>query len=147
MKDTLAELLKAVNFHNRYARLQKRYEGGTPMSRYHPEEFHHQVERLGYEPDYRPREGFYRFVDDVDDARIQMNVSFPQARVEFTLFVQDGGRGRADGGPWHMLARMLDKDGKTYQGIRFSSPQEVRAILEEALSIYEDLKQALADRD
>ncbi|MBN2908636.1 hypothetical protein JQC72_03770 [Polycladomyces sp. WAk] len=133
--------LENIQFIERYQNLSMKYN--------FDEEFlydNHEVLRifneLGYHARFDKRENFFQIAEEGSPYQFKFNISLKYSLLEFIWVVRKDGK-LLTGSPWDILKRLLDGTDENVRAPVFRNYNDLKEILKEAFSMYEDFKREL----
>jgi len=144
-KPIVAEYMK-IDFINRYKSLCVKYNDYDNSLRGNWTEIYSSVFcELGYNVKYFKRETFYRFEEKLKDYRFVLQFVLKEGLVEAMIHPERNNTFCVPDGRFDFVAKEIDDsfDRRKYTLPDYTSKEELKLILKEIFSIYEDLKTEL----
>lgn len=136
----LVDALKKIEFSERYSRLYSKYSEVTAFETVTSDEVNQVLNGMQLDLPYSKKEKFFKLREDTADYTFQLNIAVPYGMVELIFFAELKKEKKKMGGPFGRLLKMVEPKVKRSLKIPFSNLEELRHILKEGLSIFEDLK-------
>lgn len=147
LDERLRPIFEEISFIARYRKLSlENSDTGSKMENYSCDEVIRIAHELGYTLSYNKRENFFKLLERTDGAQTQLNISLKFGLVESILSVTKDDNQYSVGGPFGVITRLLG-DSERIKYPAFESYDQLRNILKECFSIYEDVKKGLIARD
>lgn len=137
----LKPVLENIDFLSRYRALHEKFPliDGV-MHACSNEEVLRVLESLGYKFKYAKKENFFGLKEVISNYAFTFNISCKYGVVELIWDIVLNGERLMLGGPWGLTCDLLLNDTCDIKKPAFKSCDELKDILQEALSIYEDFK-------
>lgn len=97
---------------------------------------------LGYKALYDKKEKFFKIIDELGAYKVTFHISVEYGYLDAGWYVYKGNN-LIGGDVWQMLSIDFDDRYEDNMKPMFSSYEEMREVLREALRLYEDFKRAL----
>lgn len=140
-KDIVLVLMN-IKFIERYKEIAKKYlfNANESFENYDSDEVLSIINDLGYEVSFNKKEKFFKIIESYSPYRFQFNISLKYGATEFIWSVWKDSELKM-GGTWGILKEQLDglENDKVRKPI-FRNYEELKEILADAFSIYEDFK-------
>ena len=145
----LSPVLNKIKFIQRYQAIcAKHNDFDNSMSGNQKEQYDQILNQLGYKAKYFKKETFYRIVSKSGEYEFSLQLVLKDGIVEPMLNIKKGENyfspyGRFDFMPQKMN---VEFDRKLYNLPKYTSIEELKEILKEVFSIYEDIKKELENQ-
>ncbi len=143
---------RTINYYDRYKQLSEKYN--TEKERLEKTDKKNVLElfkKLGYTAKYKARERFYQVLEETNGVQFYFHISLQYGLTEliFGLFDDvEEEKGKSLGGTSSGVCKLIEINNNIQtegyiKDPRFRTYEELKSILEESLSLYEDLKQEI----
>lgn len=141
--ESLMPILTRINFAHRYSEMCKKHSDfENSLNEYDNEIIKDFLQSKGMKVAFAKRENFYKIKESIGTLSVQFNIIPKRGFLQFVWDVKRGNERLDLGwGMWESIARELSTEAKKPL---FVSIEELKEILSEALSIYEDFKAELS---
>lgn len=139
----LVPILNMINFTDRFMDLSKNYDAFEDrLVEDNFDSVQNIVQSFGYTFKFNKSENFFKLIETVNLYKIQFNIAIQRGRIEFIWGIEKNGERLQMGVSICGAIGFLTKQNYTRKPI-YRSYEELRKILKEAFSIYEDFKMEL----
>jgi len=145
-KEKAILIYKNINFYNRYEKLSNDYSFENTFENYSNDEVDKIIENLGYKARYDKKENFFGIRECQNNIIFYFNISLKYGLAELILGSRDNStKDYLVGSVFSGMAKDIEPFiGREREGYikkpRFRNYEDLRDILKEAFSIYEDFK-------
>jgi len=139
----LVPVLNTINFTDRFINLSKDYNAFE--DRLVDDDFdivQNIIQSFGYKFKFKKTENFFKLVETVNPYKIQFNVVIQRGNIEFIWGIEKNAERLKMGGSICGAIGFLTEQNFTSKPI-YRNYEDLREILKEAFSIYEDFKMEL----
>jgi hypothetical protein len=137
----LKEVLAAIDFTSRYKHISTKHQYTDNSIKLEVDSVLLMLSELGYVFKYIKSESFFKLLVKHAPFQLQFNISLKYGNVELIWDVLENGQRLSLGlGTWSNISSLLLDDGKKVLMPKCRNSDDLREILKEALSIYEDFK-------
>ncbi len=159
ISDKLMAVYRTINYYDRYKQLSEKYNTEEEcLEKTDKKNVLELFKKLGYTAKYKARERFYQVLEETNGVQFYFHVGLQYGLTEFIFGVlreedENGNKkGELIGGKISRVCSLIKltetDDINVYKSTRISPPrfrtyEELKSILEESLSLYEDLKQEI----
>ncbi|GKX65105.1 hypothetical protein [Inconstantimicrobium mannanitabidum] len=144
LKSEFKNVLLKIDFSKRAEKLTQEhsFDRDNTFEDYDNNEIIMAFSDIGYKAKYDKNENFFKVTESVLNYRIQVHACLKYGFIElgWYLFSQDK---YYDGDTWSSIKRELDGEENLLRDLVFHNYEELKEILKEVFSMYEDFKREL----
>lgn len=138
---SLRPVLEKIDFLVRYRELRKRFPyTDESFEGYSNTEVLRIIESFGYQVKFNKRENFFGIKESLARYDFRFNINCKYGVVELIWDIVKGGERLTLGGPWGLICDLLIGDDCNIKKPAFRNYDDLKEILQEAFSMYEDFK-------
>ena len=144
----LKSVFEKVNFFERYKKICVEHNDfDNSMRGNHRVKYDEILKDLGYTFKYYGRESFYNIADKINEFTLTFNLVLKDGMIEPILYIKKNGKLCSPDGILHSMPGQMgiDFDRKKYYLPLYATLEELKEILKDLFSIYEDIKKELAN--
>lgn len=142
LHDSLKPILEKINFLSRYKKLQEQFPySDESFEDYSNHEVLRIIESFGYQVKYNKKENFFLIKESLNGYDFCFNISCKYGILELIWDIVKEGQRLTLGGPWGLIGDLLIDGDCNLKKPAFRNYDDLKEILHEAFSMYEDFKQ------
>lgn len=145
LDDRVRPVLEDTSFIERYRKLShENSDLDNKMKNYSCNEVIKIAAELGHELTFNEKENFFKLLENNGGLETQLNISLKYGLVELILGIVKDGERYSVGGPFGMITRLMGESERIKYPV-FTDYDQLKNILKESFSIYEDIKKGLLE--
>jgi hypothetical protein len=137
----LRPILEKINFLSRYKNLREKFPyTDESFEDYSKNEVLGILESFGYQIKYDKKENFFGIQESLNGYDFRFNINCKYGVVELIWDIVKEGERLTLGGPWGLIGDLLIGDDCNIKKPAFRNYDDLKEILQDAFSMYEDFK-------
>lgn len=142
LQEEIEQILESIDFISRYDNMSKKYNERDESFKFQNDKLLQIAENIGHPINYSKTKEFSS-EEDLLGFKLKFGFTVRFHSLDFGLSVIHEGRAIKSSAPWGFLVQLMTGGKKKVSKVMFKDYDDIAGILQEAFSIYEDIKKGL----